>query len=400
MDLSRWRVVPLLMIALGGLLALIGALVPSLRTQFAFSYLLSFMFFLSLCVGGLFLTLAHHIFDAAWSVPIRRINENLACLLPVMAGLFIPIALLAPTLYGWMRVADPHTDHALHAKLPLFTRTSWYVVAAICFAAWSFWSLKLRSLSLQQDKTGEARYSFAMRRLACGGIFVFAITVTMAVIMWMKALQHQWFSTMYGVVYFAGSVWTTLATVYVISLILVRQGPLRPVMREKQFYFLGSILFAFTVFYAYVTFSQYFIIWNANMPEETFFYVLREKGSWWEIGIILIFGHFFLPFLTLLRIDAKLFPPLMIFLGVWAWLMHWLDMSFNIMPIMHPEGFVLHWLDIACFLFIGGVLAKVFLIYYVKYPVFPQQDPRFAEGQDIYVEAKPAQNLPAHGNLK
>jgi hypothetical protein len=242
----------------------------------------------------------------------------------------------------------------------------------------------LRYWSLRQDETGSAECTHKMRTLAAMGIFLFALTLSLAAIMWMKALQHQWFSTMYGVYYFAGSTWMTIATVYVIAVVLKRTGHLRDVLKEKQFYFIGSMLFAFTVFYAYIHFSQYFIIWNANMPEETFWYKLREKGTWWDIGMIIIFGHFFVPFLALLRIDVKL-SWLMIPIGIWAWLMHFIDVSFNIMPVLHPDGFVLHWLDLACWAFIGGVLATVFLKYFAAYPAYPQRDPRIAEGLDIYV---------------
>lgn len=384
LDLSRWRAVPFWLMAVGGVGALIGWAVPSLRMQFAYSWLLAFMFFLSLCLGGFFLVLVHHLFDASWSVAIRRFLEHIACLLPVMALLFIPIAIMAPKIYPWMSL-DPHADHALHAKQPLFTKPMFYVVAAFCFAAWALFSFKLRSWSLRQDKTGAALCTFKMRKWAALGIFFFAITLTLAAIMWMKALQHHWFSTMYGVYYFAGSVWTTIATVYVITYLLQRTGRLREVVHEETFYFIGSLLLAFTVFYAYIHFSQYFIIWNANMPEETFWYVLREKGTWWEVGMVIIFGHFFLPFLLLLRIDWKLKLPMMGFLFVWAWLMHFIDLSFNIMPVLHPDGFVLHWLDIACMAFIGGTLATFFLKYLAAHPPFPQKDPRFAETLKVYV---------------
>src|SRR2546428_4963807 len=119
-----------------------------------------------------------------------------------------------------------------------------------------------------------------MRFYAAIGILLFALTLTMGAVMWMKGLEHEWFSTMYGVYYFAGSVWMTLATVYLATALLKRQGPLQEVVHQVQFYFIGSLLLAFTVFYAYIHFAQYFIIWNANMPEETFWYVIREKGSW------------------------------------------------------------------------------------------------------------------------
>jgi hypothetical protein len=191
---------------------------------------------------------------------------------------------------------------------------------------------------------------------------------------------------MYGVYYFAGSVWLTLATVYIITLILDRQRILTDVLHEHQFYFIGSLLFAFTVFYAYIHFAQYFIIWNANMPEETYWYIIREQGTWWWIGFIIIFGHFFLPFLSLLRIDVKHTFPVMIPLCVWAWLMHFVDLSFNILPVPHPNGFPIQWiwLPLGCMAFMGGLLAMVFLKQFNSAPPFPKKDPRLMEAMGLY----------------
>ncbi len=381
-DISKWRNLPVILMAAGGLVGGIGWFADA--KQFAFSYLLAFMFFLSLCLGGMFLVIIHHLFDASWSVPIRRVTEHMAFLLPVMAALFIPIAILAPKIYIWMNL-DTQLDHALRAKQPIFTLVGFYGVSILLFAVWSWLSYRLRYWSLQQDKTGEAKCTFAMRKHAAYGIYLFAVTLTLASILWVKALEHQWFSTMYGVYYFAGSVWTTLATVYVITLVLKRTGPLSGVVHHRQFHDIGVLMLAFTVFYAYIHFSQYFLIWNAAMPEETFWYVQREKGSWWDIGLLLIFGHFLVPFLALLRIDTKLSLPLMIPLCIWAWMMHFCDMSFNIMPVLHPEGFVLHWMDLACMAFIGGVLSFVFIKYFNSHPPYPIKDPRLGEALGVHV---------------
>jgi len=223
--------------------------------------------------------LAHHLFDAGWSVPIRRFCEHLAYLLPWMILFFIPIGYFRKTLYGWMN-ASPATDHALAAKQPLFTDTGFFFIFFFFFAVWWFLTNRLRFWSLQQDKTGGALPTYRMRLYSGVGVFLYAVTLTLGVFMWMKAMQWQWFSTMYGVYYFDGSVWMTLATVYVITMILDRQGVISEVLHDHQYYFIGSLLFAFTVFYAYIHFAQYFIIWNGNMPEETFWYVIREKGTW------------------------------------------------------------------------------------------------------------------------
>lgn len=386
LDMSRWRNVPNLLVGIGGVGALLGLILNP--AQFAHSWLLGFMFCLSLALGALFLVMVHHLFDAGWSVPIRRFCEHISNLVfPWLLAFFVPIALFAPELYEWMHVEDPAADHALHAKYPLFTIAGFYLISAACFAIWWWLAKNLRAASLEQDRTGAAECTRRMRRYAAGGIVLFAFTLTFAVILWMKGMMYHWFSTMYGVYYFAGSVWLTLGTVYLITMVLKRNGTLTAVLHEHQFYFLGSLLFAFTVFYAYIHFSQYFIIWNANIPEETFWYVLREQGTWWYVGMIIIFGHFFLPFLALLRIDLKLTFWWMTPVCVWTWLMHYFDLSFNIMPSLHPEGFPLlwMWLDLACLALMVGLLTRAFLAAFRRHAPYPVKDPRLCEAMGISV---------------
>lgn len=219
---------------------------------------------------------------------------------------------------------------------------------------------------------------------------MFAVSVTLAIMLWVKSLEHQWFSTMYGVYYFAESVWTTLATIYLIATVLKRTGHLGKVITQRQVHDLGVLWFAFTVFYAYIHFSQYFIIWNANIPEETFWYLKREEGTWWQFGMLLIFGHFFLPFLSLLRIDAKITGTVTIPLAIWAWLMHFCDISYNIMPVLLPKGYdqapFAFVLVLGCIAFIGGVLAIAWIREFLRHPAYPVKDPRLAEALGIYVE--------------
>jgi hypothetical protein len=386
-DLARWRNVPNLLIAGGAALCLIGAIWKP--TQFAYSWLLAFMFCLSFVLGAAFLVMMHHLFDAGWSVGIRRLCEHLACLVfPWMAIFFIPIALLAPKIYQWMH-ADPRLEHDLAAKWPLFTKPGFYLAAVLCLGVWALLTWRLRYWSLKQDADGAARCTHKMRFHSSWGIFGFGLTVTLAAIMWMKALQYQWFSTMYGVYYFAGCVWTALATAYILAMILDRQGLISDAMGVEQYYYLGSLLFAFTVFSAYIHFSQYFVIWNANMPEETWWYVWREKGTWFAVSMVLVFGHFLVPFLSLLRIDVKLVFRFMVPLCFWIGLMEYVDLSFNIMPVLHPNGFALRWiwLDAGCVALMAGVLIKAFVRDLRRFPPYPVKDPRLAEAMGLYPEA-------------
>src|ERR1019366_4268262 len=212
LEFSRWRNVPGYLIGGGLLLCLIGALVD-LR-QFGYSWLLAFMFYLSLVLGAAFLVMMHHLFDASWSVGIRRLCEHLACLVfPWMALFFLPIALLAPKIYPWMSLNPAH-DRELALKWPLFTMPGFHLAAVACFAVWALVTSRLRYWSLKQDEDGAARCTYRLRFHSSWGIWAFALTLTLGAIMWMKALQHQWFSTMYGVYYFAGCVLVALAAAY------------------------------------------------------------------------------------------------------------------------------------------------------------------------------------------
>jgi len=319
---------------------------------------------------------------------------------PWMLILVVPILALATHIYPWMSL-DPRADHALDVKKGLFNKPMFYLLVPLLVASWGLIARTFRRNSLAQDKDGAAKWTFKMRFYSYVGIFIFAISLTFAVIDWMKSLQHQWFSTMYGVYYFAGSVWTTLATLYVLTLALKKAGPLALVAGRNQFHDIAKLFYAFTVFYAYIHFSQYFIIWNGGMPEETFYYVQREQGSWWGIGMLIVFGHFLIPFLAFARIDAKLNIAVAIPVCVWAWLMHYCDMSFNVMPILRPDGFQLSLTDIGCWMFIGGVVGVAWLRSLASHAPYPLKDPRLGEALGIHFhdeESSGSGHAPAKGS--
>ena len=446
LKLPEWAgKIPLILLIAGAVLALIGV---SLNfSHFAHAWLVSFMFYLSICLGAFFVVLLHYLFDSYWIVSIRRVAEHLACLLPLMVVLFVPIAIWSGmefvkpekdavhhqakqeqkvdevtekaasvtgneaskpkndtledahsqagehAFYQWMQSekefnkTDKTHDHAWYAKKGYLSKGFWTVRWILCFAIWGFFTWMLRKYSLEQDKTGSADCTRKCRVLAAVDIFVFAATLTIAAIDWMKGLEHQWFSTMYGVYYFAGSVWTSLITIYIITLFLKKTGPLKDIVRESTLKDNATLFFAFTVFYAYIHFSQYFLIWNAAIPEETFWYVKREDGPWWNVGMLIIFGHFFVPFLMLLRIDVKTRPEVMITVAVLAWFLHFCDMSYNIMPLIHRFGGWMQniWIDLGCFALMGGALSMVFIYFFKQHPPYPQKDPRIAETMGVYV---------------
>jgi len=383
LDLSKWRKLPIGLMVVGGLLALVGAVTNP--KEFGYSWLLAFMFYYSIALGALFLVLVHHLTDASWSVGIRRFCEHLASLLRLpLVVMFLPIAVFAPKIYSWMTL-DPAVNNLVAAKLPVFTMPGFYVASAVFFGVWWLLTSRLCSLSLQQDKTGAADCTHKMRFHAGWGIVAFALTLTASGVLWMKALEYQWFSAMFGVYFFSDCAWVGLATVYILAAVLLRQGILASVLKKNYFYFIGVLLLAFTLFSAYTEFAQYFVVWNANTPSETFWYLIRENGNWWCLSMILIFGHFFVPFFVLLPEKVKMNFKVIIPVCLWIWLMHALDLAFNIFPALHNNGYPLKWiwLPLGCLMFMGGFLAVVFLKKFNAHPPFPQRDPRLLEAMGV-----------------
>lgn len=390
LDLSLWSKLPVVLMAVGGVLCVAGAGI-SLK-EFGYAWLLAFMFFLTLALGSLFLTMIHHLTDAGWSVATRRFCEHIGALLfPWLAILFVPVLLLAKKIYPWLTL-NPADDRALSAKLPLFTYSGLCVASAIVFGIWWLLSSRLRYWSLRQDVTGAALCTHKMRFHSGWGILAFAATVTFAPILWMNSLDYQWSSTIYGLYLFASCGWIALATAYVLTVILQRQRILSDVLHDNQFYFLGVLFFAFTLLQAYFEFAQYFVIWNGNVPVETFWYIIRENGSWWFLSMVLIFGHFFLPFVLLLPAHVKMNVKIMLPLCAWAWLMNFADLAFNILPVPHPGGYPFKWLwlPLGCMMFMGGFLGWVFVNKFKSHPPYPQKDPRLLEAMGIHhLEAIP-----------
>ncbi len=368
-----------------------------LLTQFAYSYLTAYMFCLSLCAASLYLIFIHYLFDSAWFVPVRRLAEHLSSLMfPWMLILVIPILLLAKRIYPWMTI-DPATDHALLVKKGLFNPTMFYVMVPLLITSWGLIARALRQNSLAQDLDGAAKWTQKNRVISAVGIFYFSLSLTLGVFYLMKSIQHQFFSTMYGVYYFAGSMWLAYITLYILAQYFRRKGQvLEAVVAKRHIHDLGVMFLGFTVFYAYIHFSQYFLIWNAAMPEETFWYVLREVGTWKWVGFLILFGHFFLPFLALLNQDIKHNLVVMIPLAIWAWLMHYVDMTYNIMPVLYPAGLHLSLWDVICWPGLVLLLGAIFLKEFRTHPAYPLKDPRLKEALTYHEIPAPGEAAVAH----
>ena len=343
--------------------------------QCAFSWLFAFAFFFTILAGSLFWVLVHHAVDADWSVVVRRQLENVAWLFPILALLFIPIVLNAPTLFKWMKVA-PGEDVLLDGKAAYLNVPFFWFRAAFYLGFFSIAAFLLRRNSVRQDKDGDARYTWSSRKMVFPMIPLFAISLTFGAVDWLMGLDYHWFSTMWGVYLFAGSALSSMCVLVLLVTALRSAGYLEGVVSIEHYHIMGKLMLAFTVFWAYIGFSQYMLIWYANIPEETTYFLRRNTGSWNTLNIIMVIGHFFLPFVILLFQGTKKRPALLCAVAVWILLMHMLDMYIIVLPTYHKAGASPHWLDLVCLLAIGATLASVFMKRLGDAPLWPLRDPR------------------------
>jgi hypothetical protein len=343
--------------------------------QFAFSYLFAFTFFFTICMGGLFWILVHHGVDAEWSVVVRRQLENIASLLVVMGLLFIPLIFVAPTLWYWMKPENAH-DPLLIEKWPYLTKEFFWGRAAFYFVFFSIAATWLRANSIHQDTCGSARYTLINRKITFASLPLFAIALTFSAIDWLMGLDYHWFSTMWGVYLFAGSALSSLCVLVLIITALRNAGYFQNVITMEHYHILGKLMLAFTIFWAYIGFSQYMLIWYANIPEETVYFLRRNTESWQILSTALVVGHFFVPFLLLLPNFGKKKPAYLCGMALWILTMHLLDIYVIVLPALHKAGFNPSWLDIACLAAIGCTLAALFLKRLGDAPLWPLRDPR------------------------
>ena len=363
--------------ALGGVLcAVLGAGNPK---QFFFSWLVSFLFFLSLGLGGLFFVVIQYASQGSWGIVVRRIGESIFATIPVMAALFLPLLLGMHHLFEWSVPGATDHDALLRWKSPFLNVPFFLIRAAIYFGAWSFIALMYYRLSRVQDATGDPRITARLRRFAGPAIIVLALTSSFASVDWIMSLTPHWYSTMFGVYFFSGAFVGFIALLSIAAVAMRRAGLLDTVITAEHLHDIGKFLFAFTAFWAYIAFSQFFLIWYANLPEETIWFKARLEGSWKAVTIFLMIGHFGIPFFYLMGRAVKRRGSTLAVGGAWLLLMHFLDLYWQVMPTLHPEGFSPSVLDVAAFVTIGGCFVAAAGWLMRRQALVPLRDPRIDE---------------------
>jgi len=350
-----------------------GALIDA--DQFFRSYLVAFMFWGGIAFGSLGLVALNHIAGGRWSVVIRRVGEAAMRTLPLLAVLFVPIALGLPHLYEWARPGHAEHDALLQFKTWYLNVTFFLLRAAIYFTVWIVIARVLVRWSNEQDATGDPAYVRKFQLLGRGAVMLYALTMTFAGVDWMMSIEPHWYSTMYGLLVIAGQVLSALAFAIAILALLVEYDPIAAVATTERFHDLGKMLLAFVMIYAYFAFSQFLIIWSANLPEETPWYLKRITGGWQVLAVALPALYFFLPFFILLSRNLKRNSRRLIVVTVLLLFMRLVDLYWFIMPAFSPGKFTVHWMDLAAVAGVGGVWLAAFLFNLQGRPVLPLRDP-------------------------
>jgi branched-subunit amino acid transport protein AzlD len=352
---------------------------------FAASYLINYIFYLSIALGALFFVVLQHLVRAGWSVAVRRTAELLMANLAWWWWMLLFLPILVPVvagkspLYIWSQPNATAADELLRHKAAYLNGPFFAVRAAFYFIVWGATAWYFLRLSTRQDASRDPALTSRMERASPAAMILFAVTVTFASFDWLMSLEPHWFSTIFGVYFFAGAVVAGLAAMILLGLTLQAAGFLRQTITAEHYHDLGKLLLGFVVFWGYMAFSQYMLIWYANVPEETVWYAARQQGDWAAVTLVLLFAHLIIPFLGLLPRNAKRNKISLGFWAVWLLAAHWLDLYWLVLPTFSLQRPTFGAVDIICFaglgcLFLAGLLRAV-----GGRAMIPLGDPRLGE---------------------
>ena len=378
----------------------IGALISTIGlftdvSQFLQSYLLAYMWCLGLTLGCLALAMVHQLSGGAWGVMIRRPMGAAARVLPVMTLLFVPIVLGMRHLYVWTDPAVMAGDELLQHKQPYLNAPFFIIRAVVYFLVWNAVSHVLNRWGLEQDRTADPRIARKMQRLSGGGLVAYGITITFAAFDWLMSLEPHWYSTIYGVVVIGGQGLSAMAFLIGALVWLGRRPPLDRVVATTHLHDLGNLMLAFVMLWAYFSFSQYLIIWSANLPHEIAWYQHRTDTTWRYVGLGLVVFHFVVPFILLLSRTVKRQGDVIVRVAAFILAVRVADLWWQISPAFHQEGIHVSWLDVVLPLSMGALWLGCFVRQLRRRAILPIHDPEFDETVGEIVE-RGEQPRPAH----
>jgi hypothetical protein len=376
-------------------------------------YLVNFCFLLSISLGALFFTIIFHLTRAGWSVAVRRIFEFwAACVVPLFI-LFLPILLVVlsgdDSIYPWVKWG--YSTHDLEeariiasstsiAELPpiealkaSYLSPKWFGVRMVaCFVCWAMLVWCFVGTSLKQDRSGESGLTLKMQFWAPLSMILFAVTIVFSSFDLEMSLSPLWFSTMFPVYFFAGAAGASLATVALTSYYLQMTGRVTDEITTDHYHDLAKLMFGFVVFWGYIAFSQFLLIWYANIPEETFWYNIRINRPGWNLmSLFLVVGHLFIPFFLIMGRTARRNKRFVAAVAIFLLMMHWVDHYWLVMPLFDAGNHASHidggkfsetfnaLIDIPCAAGMVAIYIAFFCLIARDRPLVPTQDPRLGE---------------------
>jgi hypothetical protein len=375
-----------------GVVALLAGAVGAVMNvdQFFRSWLIGFLFCLSLSLGSLALLMLQHLSGGQWGMVGRRIFEAGSRLLPIVLILAVPVIIGLPHIFAW---AQPGADAnpIIHEKRPYLNQVFFIIRIAIYFVYWMglMWALNKWSAEQDSGKAVSKVDSIRFRTVSAPGLLFLVITVTFASVDWVMSLEPEWFSTIFGLLTVAGYGLTGLAFTIIVLAAIDKDHPQGTLLTPRHFHDFGKLLLAFVMLWAYLSFSQFLIIWSGNLPEEIPWYVARIRGSWGAVAILLVVGHFFLPFGLLLSAGLKKRSATLARIAAWVLVMRLVDLIWYVAPSFRhlgPEGepagpalIPMHWMDIAIPVGLTALWVYLFVRQLGSRPLFPMNDPYLKE---------------------
>lgn len=377
-DLTRVRNIALGVGVLFTLVMIVGAVFD--RPHFFHGYLVGYIFWVGITVGSLALLMLQHLTGGAWGLVIRRVLEASTRTLPLMVLLFLPIIIGLNHIYAWTDPALMARTEALQKKAAAYLNPSFFIIrAAIYFAIWSALAMLLNWLSLQQDRAAGRKVKKKMQMVSGPGLGFLILSVTFAAVDWVMSLDPAWYSTIYGLIFVASWSLSALAFTTLVMTWLSARAPMNTVVQRSHYHDWGNLTLALVMLWTYFAFSQYLIIWSANLPEETTWYVARARGGWGKIALVIVILQFAFPFMTLLSRATKKSAQKLAMLAALILLMRILDAIWLVEPTYSHGHFVLNWMDFTAPIAIGGLWIGTFAWQLQKRPLLPINDPQLEQ---------------------
>lgn len=343
------------------------------------SYLIAFVFCVNIAIGSLGLMMLNYLTGGTWGLVIRRISEAATRTLPLLAILFLPIVFGIHYIYEWSNKEVVEANAVLQTKTAYLNVPFFIIRAGIYFAVWGTLTYALNRWSLRQDSSPDPISRHRLGTLSGPGMVLLAITITFASIDWLMSLDPVWHSTMYPVIVAIGQFTVAMCFAIAIAAFLMRRGAMATVFTPGHFHDLGNLLLAFVMLWAYVSFSQFLIIWSGNVADETPYYLRRLGPEVRYVALALVVLHFAIPFLLLLMRDIKRNPYALLGVVALVMFMRFVDLFWLVAPSMRRTTATFQWTDIVALIGVGGIWIAAFFWQLGKRPLMPLNDPHLPE---------------------